>query len=168
VTVAAPPEVVWRHVVSFEPLAEPPQGILRLGVAYPLRADITGRGVGAVRRCEFTTGAFVEPITAWDEPRRLAFDVDSAPPALREWSPWPGMNPPHLDHYLRSRRGEFRLVALPGGRTRLEGTTWYTLDVHPAPYWRLWSDAIIGRIHIRVLRHVQRLAESEREMIREP
>ena len=47
----------------------------KTGLAYPLRARLVGAGVGAVRHCEFTTGAFVEPITVWDAPHRLAFDV---------------------------------------------------------------------------------------------
>jgi len=166
VIVAAPPETVWRHVVSFGPLTERPTGIFRLGIAYPVAATITGAGVGAVRRCEFSTGAFVEPITVWDAPRRLAFDVDSAPAPLRELSPYTGVSAPHVNGYLRSRRGEFRLISLPGGRTRLEGSTWYELDVHPAPYWRWWSDAVITRIHLRVLRHVKSLAEEEQK--REP
>jgi hypothetical protein len=31
----------------------------------------------------------------------------------------------------------------------------------PADYWALWSDAIIHRIHRRVLDHVRALAETE-------
>jgi hypothetical protein len=30
----------------------------------------------------------------------------------------------------------------------------------PAGYWRRWSDAVVHRIHLRVLRHIKRLAES--------
>jgi len=67
-----------------------------------------------------------------------------------------------VDGYFVSRRGQFLLEPLPGGRTRLEGTTWYTHDLFPTVYWGLWSDAIIHRIHGRVLRHVQRLAEEAR------
>ena len=81
---------------------------------------------------------------------------------MTEWSPYRRVHPPHLDGYLRTRRGEFRLVPLPGNRTRLEGRTWYELDVFPRAYWRLWSDALIGSIHARVLDHIQRLAEGER------
>ncbi|HBI42403.1 MAG TPA: hypothetical protein DDY78_06020 [Planctomycetales bacterium] len=62
-----------------------------------------------------------------------------------------------------SRRGEFRLTALDGGRTRLEGATWYTNRMWPAFYWRLWSDAIIHRIHLRVLNHIKELAEARPE-----
>ena len=33
----------------------------------------------------------------------------------------------------------------------------------PAFYWRLWSDAIIHRIHLRVLNHIKELAEARPE-----
>jgi len=153
--------VVWRHVVSFGDLEEPPRWFFRLGIAYPRRATITGTGVGAVRRCEFSTGAFVEPITAWDAPSRLAFDVASQPPPMTEWSPYANLAPPHLSKSFRSRRGEFRLIGLPGGRTRLEGRTWYALDMQPLAYWTLWSDGIVHAIHARVLAHVRSLAEED-------
>jgi uncharacterized membrane protein YhaH (DUF805 family) len=160
VIVDAPPEVVWRRVVSFPDLP-PPSGIFVSGIACPLRARIEGSGVGAIRYCEFTTGSFVEPITAWDEPRRLAFDVTTQPPPMRELTPY-AIQPPHLDGYLRSRRGEFRLISLDGGgRTRLEGSTWYDIDVHPAFYWRWWSDGLISAIHQRVLDHICKLSEAD-------
>jgi hypothetical protein len=72
------------------------------------------------------------------------------------------VHPPHLaEQSLMSRRGEFRLVDLGGGRTRLEGRTWYTFAMHPQAYWTLWSDLAIHKIHRRVLEHVKRLSESE-------
>jgi uncharacterized membrane protein YhaH (DUF805 family) len=156
IEIDAPPERVWPHVIGFAELPPPPQLLFNLGVAYPMRAVIDGEGVGAVRNCEFSTGPFVEPITVWDPPRRLAFDVRSQPPPMHEWSPYRHVHAPHLDGYLESRRGEFRLIALPDGRTRLEGSTWYTLDLDPTRYWALWSDALIHLIHMRVLRHIER------------
>jgi hypothetical protein len=126
-----------------------------------MRARIEGEGVGAVRHCEFSTGAFVEPVTVWEPGHRLGFDVVSQPPPMEEWSPYRNLHPPHLDASLRSVRGEFRLIALEGGRTRLEGSTWYTLSLGPELYFRLWSDAVIHRVHLRVLDHVRRLAEED-------
>jgi hypothetical protein len=163
VEIAAAPDVVWRHVVTFSELREPPAWLFRLGIAYPRRATIDGRGVGALRRCEFSTGAFLEPITAWDEPTRLAFDVAAQPPPLAEWSPYRHVSAPHLDGYLRVHGGEFRLAPLPGGRTRLEGRTRYSMRLFPAAYWRLWSDALIHAIHGRVLEHIRTLAEGGRK-----
>jgi uncharacterized protein YndB with AHSA1/START domain len=158
----APPEVVWRHVVSFTELPPPTEWFFTAGIAYPKRARMEGSGVGAVRYCEFSTGAFVEPITTWDAPRRLAFDVRAQPKPMTELSPYAFVNAPHLDDALRSRRGEFRLAPLSGGsRTRLEGSTWYTLDMGPSTYWRVWSDALLHAIHGRVLDHIARLAEAD-------
>ena len=159
VEIDARPEEVWPHVVGFSELPDPPNWFFRLGIAYPMRATIKGTGVGAVRHCEFSTGPFVEPITVWDEPRRLAFDVASQPPPMNELSPYRHVHPPHLDGYLRCKRGEFRLVELPGGRTRLEGSTWYEYEIYPQDYWTLWSDLLIHRIHRRVLDHIKRLSE---------
>jgi hypothetical protein len=108
----------------------------------------------------FSTGAFVEPIEVWDEPRCLAFRVTDQPPPMEELSPF-HIHPPHLDNFLISLRGQFRLDPLPGGRTRLEGTTWYTNRMWPAAYWGLWADGIIQRIHRRVLDHVRAVAEAD-------
>jgi hypothetical protein len=161
VVVDAPPPVVWRHVISFPKLAPPREALFRAGVAYPIRARIVGHGVGAVRYCVFSTGAFVEPITVWDAPHVLRFDVTAQPRPMRELSPWGDIRPPHLDHFLVARRGEFRLEPLGDGRTLLEGTTWYSNRMWPTRYWQLWSDALIHRIHLRVLRHISRLSERD-------
>jgi hypothetical protein len=160
IDIAADPERVWQHVVSFEEIRTPPPWYFRAGLAYPIRARIAGSGVGAVRHCEFTTGAFVEPITAWDAPRRLAFDVVSQPAPLQEWSPYRTVYAPHLQGFFRTTRGEFRLIPLSGGRTRLEGRTWYTLRMQPQGYWTILADTIVHQIHVRVLDHIKRETES--------
>ena len=159
VVIDAPVDVVWQNVVEFPPLPAPAEWMFRAGVAYPERATIKGAGVGAVRYCEFSTGPFVEPITRWEPNRRLSFNVDSQPRPLTELSPYAGITPPHLDGYLVSRRGEFRLVPLSPTRTRLEGSTWYQMHLEPASYWTMFGDAIIHRIHLRVLSHIKRTSE---------
>lgn len=160
VTINAPVSAVWNNVVAFPPLAPPEEWLFRGGIAYPTSAQIVGSGPGAIRYCRFSTGDFVEPITVWDENRLLAFDVSAQPQAMRELSPWKIM-PPHLDHnYMRSRRGQFRLLALSDHSTLLEGTTWYQNYFWPQVYWREWSDAIVHQIHLRVLRHVKQQAEA--------
>lgn len=175
VEIAAPPLDVWEQVVAFPPLAEPEDWMFKLGVAYPMRAEIVGVGgvpgsesvniegtadiAGAVRHCVFSTGTFIEPITVWEPGSRLAFDVTASPPPLRELSPYE-IAPPHLDGYLVARRGEFRLIAIPGGGTRLEGSTWYEQRLEPALYWTFFSDLIIQRIHRRVLEHIRDKTEA--------
>jgi len=159
IEIASPPEQVWRTVVAFPELPPPTEMIFRAGVAAPLRAHIDGTGVGATRYCEFTTGSFVEPITIWDEPRVLAFDVTKNPPPMNEMSPYRKVYAPHLDGYFQATRGEFELVALRGGHTRLVGHTWYRMSMYPQVYWDGIADRVVEAIHRRVLDHVKRVVE---------
>ena len=160
IEVNAPPEKVWNQVVAFAEIPPPKELLFRAGIAYPIRAEISGHGVGAVRHCVFSTGPFVEPIEVWDEPRLLKFGVTATPAPLEELTPYGHIDAPHLHGYFVSEKGQFSLTALPGGRTRLEGTTWYRHTMWPAEYWHLWSDYIIHRIHLRVLEHIRAEAES--------
>jgi len=160
VEIDASPERVWPCVIAFAELPPPEETLFRAGIAYPIRAEIFGEGPGAIRHCTFSTGAFVEPIEVWDPPQRLKFGVTTQPPAMKELSPWPGIQPAHVNDFLVTRAGEFLLTPLPGGRTRLTGTTWYAHRMWPAAYWKIWSDSIIHAIHRRVLEHIRRRAES--------
>ena len=159
IEVNAAPEAVWKEVVAFAEIPPPKELIFRAGIAYPIRAEISGHGAGAVRHCVFSTGAFVEPIEIWDEPRLLKFSVTENPAPMHEITPHANIEPPHLHGYFVSHQGQFLLTPLPGGRTRLEGTTWYSHTIWPETYWHLWSDYIIHRIHMRVLEHIRAVAE---------
>ena len=159
VEIAASPMTVWSQVIAFPPMPEPTTWFFRLGIAYPKYARIEGAGVGAVRYCVFSTGPFVEPITIWEPGIRLAFDVRSSPVPLRELTPYDSVSPPHLNGFLQSRRGEFRLIALANGHTRLEGSTWYTVAMGPEGYWQIFGDYLIHQIHLRVLEHIRDVVE---------
>jgi uncharacterized membrane protein YhaH (DUF805 family) len=160
IEINAPPRAVWKQVIAFSEIPPPTELLFRAGIAYPLRAEIIGHGPGAIRHCVFSTGPFVEPIEVWDEPRLLSFGVTSTPPPLEELTPYGHIDPKHLHGYFVSEKGQFALTELPGGRTRLEGTTSYRNTIWPGAYWRLWSDYIIHRVHLRVLEHIKMEAEA--------
>lgn len=155
IDVQAPPERVWKQVVAFSEIPAPNEWMFRAGIAYPIRAEMLGIGAGAERHCVFSTGSFVEPIEIWDAPHRLKFSVTANPAPMQEWTPYSRIEPPHLHGFLVSEGGQFLLTPLSNGGTRLEGTTWYKHGLWPSNYWRFWSDAIIHRIHLRVLRHIR-------------
>jgi len=161
IEIAAPPERVWKNVITFSELPPPTEWYFKTGIAYPMRARIVGAGPGAIRYCEFSTGPFVEPIQVWDEPHLLRFSVTENPAPLNEWSPYSKIMPRHLHGYLVSKQGQFLLTPLANGHTLLEGTTWYQHGLWPETYWTLWSQAIIHRIHMRVLNHIKDLSELE-------
>lgn len=156
-----PPEKVWKYVISFPTLPEPNELLFKLGIAYPVGATIEGHGPGALRKCQFSTGAFLEPIKIWDEPRLLAFGVQSQPPSMQERGLLKEIHPAHLTGYLKVENGQFRLIPISrtDGRpaTLLQGTTCYQNQMWPNCYWRLWTDYIIHQIHLRVLRQISTL-----------
>jgi len=161
IEIAAPPEQVWKHIVAFPKLPEPEEWYFQAGMGYPTQTRIEGSGPGAARYCDFSTGSFVEKVEVWDEPRLLRFQVTESAAPMREWSPYGEIVTKHLHGYFISREGQFQLTRLPNNHTLVDGTSWYQHGLWPAEYWRWWSDAIIHRIHMRVLTHIKTLAEAE-------
>jgi hypothetical protein len=160
IVINAPAATVWKYVASFPELAPPRELLFRAGVAYPVATRIDGEGMGAARQCVLSTGVMTERVTAWEPGRLLRFEVLSTPPAMKELSPWPNLDPPHLHGFYVSKQGEFRLTPLPGERTLLEGQSWYRHGLEPVNYWNLWTGYIVHRIHIRILRHIKELSEA--------
>jgi hypothetical protein len=161
IIVEAPIEDVWNNVVTFNKIDAPQDWIFKTGISCPTDATIKGSGVGAIRYCNFTTGSFVEPITKWDEPELLQFDVVEQPIPMNEYNPFWDIHPPHLEGYFVSKKGQFKLNRLGENKTALEGPTWYKLAIFPQRYWALWSDFVIHKIHKRVLNHIKRSAEKQ-------
>ncbi|MCU0422326.1 MAG: hypothetical protein MUC81_05890 [Bacteroidia bacterium] len=159
ITINANPDRVWNNLIAFPKMEKPDEFIFKTGIAYPIQSTIVGQGKGAIRYCAFNTGSFVEPITTWDEPRLLAFNVLEQPEPMVELSMW-DINAPHLHDYFVSQKGQFKLTQLSGGKTLLEGTTWYYHRIRPAAYWKLWSTYIIHKIHHRVLNHIKNNSET--------
>tara|TARA_R110002020_G_C16175461_1_gene764376 strand:+ start:176 stop:1108 length:933 start_codon:yes stop_codon:yes gene_type:complete len=148
-------ENVWKNVVTFDKIDAPTEWIFKTGISYPTDATIKGTGIGAIRYCNFTTGSFVEPITTWNEPNLLQFDVNEQPIPMNEFNPFWDIHPSHLNGYFKSYKGQFKLTKIGENKTELEGTTWYKVDITPEIYWKTWSNFIIHRIHERVLNHIK-------------
>jgi hypothetical protein len=156
IVVNAPPERVWPCLVDLRIEQEKDELAFRVGIAAPVATRTAGRD----RICELTTGPIVERIVVWDPPRRLRFDVLSTPPPMKELNPFGSVDARHLHGCFLGHAGEFRLTALPGGRSLIEGTSWYSVDMMPLAYWRLWTDYLVHRIHHRVFDAIKRKAEA--------
>ncbi len=157
----AGPARVWENVVAFPDIPDTGAWLSRTGIAFPKRTRIEGYGVGAIRYCDLSTGPVIERVTVWDNARMLRFTVISTPPSMREMGLYGPVESKHLNGYFTSKEGQFILTPLPGGRTLVEGTSWYQHGLWPAEYWRWWSDAIIHRIHHTVLEHIRKLSEGQ-------
>ena len=109
-----------------------------------------GNFVGARRTCRFSRGAAFKEMVAEIEPgRRLTFDILEMPAD------------PELLGHLDAQRGQFELHDNGDGTTTLMGRTWYCLHVRPAWYFDWWTHDIFRAVHLRVMRHIKRLAETQ-------
>jgi len=144
-------------------LPPPREWLFRAGIACPLQTRMFTRGpTSAFRLCVLSTGTMVEKVDVFQTNRQLHFQVLNTPPVMNEWSPW-NIHPAHLQDVMQMHAGQFLLSALPGGRTRVVGTSWYHHDIWPSAYWRLWSDSVVHQVHRRVLNEIK--ARSERDQL---
>ncbi len=150
ITIAAPPAKIWPHLLAFKTIPDAPDyWLFKLGLPCPMETTNGGDFVGANRACIFSGGAvFKERIAEFIPEKLLTFDILESPPD------------PELLGHLDSHRGQFELRDNHDGTTTLIGSTWYTLHVSPAPYFDWWVHDIFSAVHLRVMRHVQRLAEA--------
>jgi uncharacterized membrane protein YhaH (DUF805 family) len=159
IEVDAPPTAVWKAIVTMDTMDEPLALPFRLGVAYPLRGEIVGEGVGAVRRGEFSTGTAIERVTEWIANRKLAFIVVTDVPAMREISPYAHVHAPHAVGYFRTGTTSFELLARPGDRTEIIERTSHELKLDPVFYWLPMARWIVHENNARVLAHIKRQSE---------
>jgi len=135
IEIAAPPAAVWRVVTGSRPIGLSPGLPGLAGLAYPVRGQLLGQGVGARRLGTFSTGIAVERVTEWQPDRLLAFTVLSQPPAMEEMSPYRKVHAPHLYGYVVTGDTRYMLTPLTNGGTRLtlEATT--ILHIDPIIYF---------------------------------
>src|SRR6266436_6322093 len=157
--VNAPPEWVWKAIVNMDTIDEPPALPFRLGIAYPLRGEVAGEGVGAIRRGEFSTGTAIERVTEWGPHRKLAFVVVSDVPGMRELSPYGHVHAPHVAGFFVTTETSFELLPLPDGRTEILERTSHKLKLDPIFYWLPMARFAVHANNTRVLAHIGRQAE---------
>ena len=158
--IEAPPEKIWEYLVELDSLPQPKELLFRAGIAHPIATSTEGSGVGSRRSCVLSTGLMEEVIEVWEPGRALQFKVLRTPPTMKELNPFGEVRPAHLEGYYNCRRGRFDLIALPGGRTKLVGTSWYEFKIFPAAYWSMWTNKIVSDVQLRVMREIKRRAEA--------
>ena len=162
VTVNAPVEVVWSSILRMDRIDERLALPFRLGVAYPVRGEIVGEGVGAVRYGEFSTGTAIERVTEWEQHRKLAFVVERDVPAMRELSPYEHVHAPHAVGYFTTGTTRFALAPCADGAVELTLTTTHEIRLDPILYWMPLARFMVTENNARVLAHIRNQSERSR------
>ena len=160
IDISAPPPAVWRALISGDPIGSPPGLVGKAGLAFPIRGQLTGQGVGAERLGVFSTGTARERVTSWLPGRTLAFQVLSQPPAMEEMSPWRRVHAPHVSGYFDTSETRFELTPLRNGGTRLKLRASHVLRLDPVLYWEPIAHWAILQNISRVMEDVRSKAEA--------
>ena len=155
----APASVVWKVLVNTDLSREPVALPFRWGIAYPIRGEVLGEGIGSIRIGEFSTGTARERVTEWIPNRKLAFVMLNEVPAMRELSPYATVHAPHVVGYFRTTNTSFELVPLEDGGTELIERTSHVLRLEPVLYWLPLARWVVHENNARVLTHIKRQAE---------
>lgn len=142
--IAAPPAEVFKHVVSFERIQEPPAfWLCKLGLPAPEVVTVNG----SRRDCVFTGNlVFQERIVENLPDKRLTFEIVKQP------------DHPEILGHAKVIQGQMELIDNRDGTTTLVGRSRYALYVHPAWYFDRWAQAIGHGVHERVFDRIERLA----------
>lgn len=149
ILIHATPGQVWPHVLAFPDIPDRPDyWIFRLGLPYPTQTTNGGNFVGADRQCMFSDGIVIRERVAEFIPReKLTFDIVEQP------------THPEAYGHIALHRGQFVLRDNGNGTTTLFGSSWYTLHVRPLWYFDIWTRDMTRAVHLRVMKHIRRLAE---------
>ena len=164
VDIAAPPAVVWQHIIRVPPIKAADLGpslVDRIGFPRPVEATLTREGIGGVRHATFERGVeFIETVDAWEPQRRLSFSIvpntATIPPTTFDEHVTVG------GRFFDVLRGTYELQPLPGGRTRLVLYSQQRLSTNLNGYAGLWTDYVMSEIQRRILQVVKHRCEAER------
>ena len=151
IVIRATPQQVWKYIIDYPAIQTPSDyWLCKLGMPAPIQSTASGHRVGDSRRCIFTGNiAFEEKITVVEPAHRLTFDVVTQP------------NNPEVIGHLVLEKGQFTLQDNHDGTTTVTGTSWYKLNVYPVCYYDLWVQDVVRGVHLRVMRHIKKLAETQ-------
>jgi hypothetical protein len=160
VQIGAPPPAVWKVLVRTDLSEEPVALAFRLGLAYPVRGEVLGEGIGSIRLGVFSTGVALERVTEWIPNRKLSFILLNEVPAMRELSPYAKVHAPHVVGYFRTTNTSFELLDREDGNTEVIERTSHVLSLEPVLYWLPLARWVVHENNARVLAHIKRRAEA--------
>lgn len=154
IIIHATPMQIWKHVVAFDDIKEPPHyWLFRMGMPYPAASTVDGYYLGSGRKCIFSNGyTFDEKISTYKPGENLVFDITNQP------------RDPEIMGHIDLLRGQFLLKDNGDGTTTLTGNSWYRLYVFPTWYYDFWARSLVRHVHTRVMENIKKLSEENGEI----
>src|ERR1700690_2142193 len=136
---------LWRSLMFYEQIDEPPPWYLRLLLPRPIRTEGEKSAVGDEALCLYEGGHLVKRVTQIDPGQRVEFAVVEQQLAVGA--------------AIQLSGGSYALREIGGGRTELKVVTRYTGGRHPRWAWRALEAAFCHLFHRHLLTSIGRKAE---------
>ena len=143
---AAVPERVWRGLMYYEQIEEPPPLYLRLLLPLPIGTEGSKSKVGDEATCLYEGGHLRKRVTQVDACRHYGFEVVEQNLVLGAG--------------LLLSGGSYTLRELPGGRTEVAVTTRYVSRKRPGWMWKPIEAIVCHLFHRHLLSAMRRKIES--------
>jgi hypothetical protein len=161
IEINASPAVVWDQIKSVPLITEAEHSFNfshLLGFPRPTEALLEGTGVGAVRYARFEGNVlFVERITEWQEPARIAFSIEADTANIP-----PDTFDEHVTiggPYFDVLHGAYRIETLAPGRVILHLSSDQRLSTRFNFYSHLWTEALMADLQNYILRIIKARCE---------
>lgn len=160
--VQATPAEIWPYAVASRAIG-PSEGRWNLtqsviGVPRPRDVALRGSGVGAVRTAYWGDHInFEERITEWTPGRKLAWTFAFTNSSLQDYTD------KHISpdgQFLKIDTGDYTMVEVAPGVTRIALNTRYIAKTHVNPYARLWGEFLLGDVETNILQIIKDRAEA--------
>jgi hypothetical protein len=160
IEINSPVAAVWQtitHNVDYQPSGN---FFFKNGVNYPLGMCLQNRNDSNMLHCILRNEATDLYITRLVPDSVMRFTLTHHVTPMKELSLYNDVHTPHQDpEFFRLNYGEFRLEALPNNKCRLWATSDFSYKLAPDPYWNLWSNYLVNKMHLQLLATIKEHTE---------
>ncbi|GHC58181.1 hypothetical protein [Ulvibacter litoralis] len=79
IVIDKPIETIWEVTTNNIEISKPDLFLDKFGIGYPKSITFFNKGVGATRDFNFSTGSYLQSVTAWDAPNLISFETKKSP-----------------------------------------------------------------------------------------
>lgn len=145
------PAEVWDSLTS-EIIFKKKLGLLfAKGVSHPKQL-IFNNTIKPNFICYTNNDTITLDILKMNSIKNIKFKLREQTIPMKEISPYNSINAKHLHNYFNVNYGEILLKPISKNKTKLIAITSYNYKIAPKWYWKLWSNYIINKMHLHVLK----------------